>query len=50
VKNHIAKKPYEAAEISLICYTADDLMTGSPEADEAFLGDLDSFISNVLKM
>ena len=34
----------------LISYTTDDLMTGSPEADEAFFGDLDSFISGVLKM
>ena len=50
MKNHIAKKPYEAAEISLISYTADDLMTGSPEADEAFFGDLDSFISGILDL
>jgi hypothetical protein len=49
VKSHV-KKPYEAAEISLISYPSDDLMTGSPEEDEAFFGDIDSFISGVLKL
>lgn len=49
MKSHV-KKPYEAAEISLISYPSDDLMTGSPEEDEAFFGDIDSFISGVLKL
>ncbi|MBQ8351494.1 MAG: hypothetical protein IJY20_05575 [Clostridia bacterium] len=49
MKNN-TKKPYEAAELSLLVFPAEDLMTGSPEADEAFYGDIDSFISGVLKL
>ena len=49
MKDH-DKKPYEAAALTLICNTSDDLMTGSPEADDAFIGDIDSFISDVLKL
>lgn len=49
MKNHV-KKPYEAAELTLIGFPTDDLMTGSAERDEFFLGDLDSFISNTIAL
>lgn len=49
MKNHV-KKPYEAAELTLISFPADDLMAGSQEGDEFFLGDLDSFLDDVLSL
>lgn len=38
------KKPYTPATLTLLYYPADDLMQASPEADEAFFGELHSFL------
>ena len=43
------KHPYEPAALQLICFSSDDVMTGSGENDDFFYGDLDSFISLALK-
>lgn len=38
------KKPYTPATITLLACPADDLMQASPEQDEAFFGELNSFL------
>ena len=43
--NNTAKKPYEAATITLVCYSCEDIMIASTEKDGFFFGDLDSFLS-----
>lgn len=46
----IHKKPYEAASLTFVSFSCEDIMTVSAEGDSFFFGDLDSFISNALSL